>query len=189
MRLVRQILTPVREDTDNVTLTPPIASSSRLETAEKINLTTSEEEPSTVTPINLQASKSCCGQIRQALSCFTKTIPNDIHERTTELSSLSKEKSATVTFDDSQISSPRSQMSSHARTSSDNIQRKVAKEPILMTESSMPSDSKTEISKESNNDSTTPVNSPSSSTVVSADTTIVTKTKSNTKVTKKVVYM
>lgn len=177
MRLVRQILTPVREDTtDNVALTSPIASSSRLETVEKTNLTISKEE----------SSGQSGGQIRQALSCFAKTIPNDIHGRAAEesSSSLSKEKPLTVTFANSQISSTRSQMSSHARTNSDNIQRKVAKEPTLMTESPMPSDSKTE---ESN--PMTPVDFPSSSTIASADTTIVTKTKSNTKVTKKVAYI
>lgn len=192
MRLVRQILTLAHEDTtDNVVImTPPIASSSRIETAERTNLTLSKEGPSAVTPINLQASRRPCRQICQGLS--RHTISNVSQEKVAEIPSSSKEKLSTVTLNDSQPSSPRGQvcqtLSFRAKTHSDNnnnsdeVQRKDAKESVLITESSMPLDSKIEISDELN--PTTSVDSPSS-TITSADT-VVTKIKLNTKVTKRI---
>ncbi|XP_071638039.1 uncharacterized protein [Temnothorax longispinosus] len=206
MRLVRQILTSARKDTsDNVAPTSPIASSSRVEATEKTNVTIFQEEPSTVTSINLQASRSPRGQLRQT-SCHARIISNGTNGKATEgpSSSLAKEKPSTVTFINSQIPGSHGQicqtskdavasrgklscsdrlkrrLSLCARTNSDDVQRKATKEPILMTESSMPSDSKTEISEEPN--PTTPLDSPSSFTIASTDTTIETKTKMNTKI-------
>lgn len=186
---MRQILTSTREDTsDNVTLTSPIASSSRVETAEKATLTTSKEEPFKMTPINRQASRSPCRRIRQTLSSRAETNFHDTRGEATEGPSplLSKEKLSTVTFVDSQSSGQIRQTSSfHARINSDDVQGKAAKEPILMTnkQSSLPSDSKTEIVEEPN--SKTPIDIPSSSTITT-DTTIVSKTKLNIKVTKRI---
>jgi len=184
-------LTSTREDTsDNVALTSPIASSSRVETAEKTTSMISKEEPSSVTSSNLQASRSPRGQICQTSSSRTKTIFNDAQgEATEEPSSLLNKEKPTVTFVNSQTSNSGQihQIPSHTRTNYD-VQGKVKekKESILMTvaESSMPSDSKTEIIEELN--PTTPVDSPSSSTIMSADTTIVAKTNLSTKVTNRV---
>ncbi|XP_018317203.1 uncharacterized protein [Mycetomoellerius zeteki] len=186
LKLARQILTSAREDIcDNVILMPPIALSSRIETTEKATSIIPKEELSLMMPINLQTSRSPCGQICQTLSSHAISN-NDTHEKITEESnpSLSKEKSSTVTFMDSHISSPRDrihQIPCHMRTDSDNVQRKTTKETILMTvaESSMPSDSKTEIVEKSN--STMPIDSPSSSTITSTDTTIITKINFNKK--------
>ncbi|XP_036148313.1 kinesin-like protein KIF23 isoform X3 [Monomorium pharaonis] len=188
LRLVRHILTSVREETsDNVTLTSPIASSSRVETAEKATSIV-EEESSNVTPINLQVSGSTCEQIcPPSLSPCVETISNDIHDEkaTDGPSSLSKEKPmSTMTFVEPHISDSQYQ---NRRTSFrtianfNNIQRKVAEEPILITvkEFSISSDSKVEIAEEPN--PSMPVNFPSSSTNASIDT-IVTKTKLNTKI-------
>jgi len=183
-------LTSTHEDTsDNIALTPPIASSSRVEIAEKTSMI-SKEEPSSVTSSNLQASRSPRGQICQISSSRAKTIFNDAQgEATEELSSLLFKEKPTVTFVNSQISSSHQihQIPSHTRTNYD-VQEKVKekKESILMTdaESSMPLDSKTEIVEKLN--PTTPVDSLSSSTIMSADTTIVAKTNLSTKVTNKV---
>jgi len=184
-------LTSTHEDmSDNVALTPPIASSSRVETAEKTTSMISKEEPSSVTSSNLQASRSPRGQICQTSSSRARTIFNDTQgEATEELSSLFKEK-PTVIFVNSQTSSSHDQIHqipSHTRTNYD-VQGKVKekKESILMTvaESSMPLDSKIEIVEELN--PTTPVDCLSSSMIMSADTTIVAKTNLSTKVTNRV---
>ena len=182
MKLVKQILTSAREDTcDNVILMPPIAS--RIETTKKTTSIVPKKELSLMMPINLQTSRSPCGQMRQTL--FSRAIFNDTHEKTTEESnpSLSKEKSSTMTFMDSQNSSSRDrihQIPCHIRTDSNNVQRKTTKE-ILMTvaESSMFSDSKTKLIDKSN--SMTSIDS-SSSAIASTNTTIITKINFNKKV-------
>ncbi|XP_018058878.1 PREDICTED: kinesin-like protein KIF23, partial [Atta colombica] len=179
LKLVKQILTSAREDTcDNVILMPPIAS--RIETTKK---TTSipKKELSLMMPVNLQTSRSPCEQMRQTL--FSRAIFNDTHEKTTEKSnpSLSKEKSFTMTFMDSQNSSSRDrihQIPCHIRTDSNNVQRKTTKE-ILMTvaESSMFSDSKTKLIDKSN--SMTSIDS--SSSAIASTNTIITKINFNKK--------
>lgn len=183
MKLVKQILTSAREDTcGNVILMPPIAS--RIETTKKTTSIVPKKELSLMMPINLQTSRSPCGQMRQTL--FSRAISNDTHEKTTEElnPSLSKEKSSTMTFMDSQNSSSRDrihQIPCHIRTDSNNVQRKTTKETILMTvaESSMFSDSKTKIIDKSN--SMTSIDS-SSSAIASTNTTIITKINFNKKV-------
>lgn len=189
MRLVREILTSARKDAfDNIALTSPMASSSRIETMEKPNLIISKEEPSMVMSIDLQASRNSREQIRQMLSSHERTILNDTHEKVAEKpsSSLPKEKPSTVTFVNSQTSDLPDQicqkLSSRVRINSDDVQKRDTKEPILMTESSMPADSKTEISELN---PTTSVNS-SYVSIAPIDTTVVTETKLNTKVTKRV---
>ncbi|XP_011876469.1 PREDICTED: kinesin-like protein KIF23 isoform X2 [Vollenhovia emeryi] len=181
MRLVKQILTAREDTSDNVALSSPIASSSRIETAEKTNLTMLKEEPSVETSINLEASRWPRGQIRQALPCHATTVSNNTYEEIAETrnSSLAREKLSTVLID-SPTSGPRGQTcqtSSRAKTNSDNVLRKAAKEPILMAESSVPSDSKTEAEESK---PIALVDSPSSMTA-SADT-FVAKTKFNTKI-------
>ncbi|KYN13551.1 Kinesin-like protein KIF23 [Trachymyrmex cornetzi] len=184
LKLVRQILTSAREDTcDNDILIPPIALSSRIETTKKVTSIVPKKELSFMMPVNLQTSRSPCRQMRQTL--FSRAISNnDIHEKTTEEPnpSLSKEESSTMAFMDSQISSSRDrihQIPWHIRTDSDSVQRKTTKNTISMTvaESSMPSDSKTEIIEKSN--SMTPIDS-SSSTIASTNT-IITKINFNKK--------
>ncbi|XP_018355123.1 PREDICTED: kinesin-like protein KIF23 isoform X2 [Trachymyrmex septentrionalis] len=184
LKLVRQILTSAREDTcDNVILMPPIASSSRIESTKKATSIVPKKELSLMIPVNLQTSRSSCGQMRQTL-CSRAIFNNDTHEKPTEEPnpSLSKEKSSTMTFMDSQISSSRDrihQIPCHIRTDSDNVQRKTTKETILMTvaESTMLSDLKTKIIDKSN--SMTPIDS-SSSTIASTNT-IITKINFNKK--------
>lgn len=190
MRLARQILTSTHENTfDSVVLTSPMASSSKVDTREKVTLI-SKEESSLMTSDNLQASKSPREQIHQTSSSRARTITNDTHGKAAEgpSPSLSKEKPATVPFVDSQISNCRGQIHQiffHTRTNSD-THREAMEEPILMTvaESSMPLDSKTKIVEELN--SVTPIDSSLSSTIMSTDTTIVTKINFNTKVMKRV---
>lgn len=181
MRLVRQILTSAREEIiDNVVLTPPIASSSRVETTKNANLIISEEEPSLITSINFQATCSPREQIRQMLSRHARTIPNNTQDgKVTEKpsSSLSKEKPSTMTFNSQTSSQICQTLSFQTRINSDDVQKKDTKESILM-ESSMPSDFKTE--EELN--TTIPVDSPSSSNAP-VDPTIV---KLNTKVMKRI---
>lgn len=184
MRLVKQILTAARKDTfDNITLTSPMASSSRIETTEKTNLI-SKEKSSMVTSVDPQASGNSRGQIRRVLSYHERIVPNDTHGKVAKglSSSLSKEKPSTVTFN-SQTSDPPDQicqkLSFQAKISSDDVQKKDVKEPILITESSMPSDSKTEISEELNLTSVDSSSAP-------ADATIVSETKLNTKVIKRI---
>ncbi|KAG5327800.1 KIF23 protein, partial [Pseudoatta argentina] len=178
LKLVRQILTSVREDACDVILMPPITS--RIETTKKATSIIPKKELSLVMPVNLQTSKSSCRQMRQT---FSRAISNDTYEKTTKEPnpSLSKEKSSTMTFMDSQISSSRDrihQIPCHIRTDSDNVQRKTTKETILTgTESSMLSDSKTKIIDKSN--SITPIDS--SSTIASTNTTIITKINLNKK--------
>jgi len=190
LKLVRQILTSTHEDTsDNIVLTSPIASSSRVETTEKATLIISKEEPSSVTSSNLQASRSPRGQICQTSSSRARIIFNDAQgEATEESSSLLFKEKPTVTFVNSQTSSSHDQIPSHTRTNYDDVQGKAKekKESILMTvaKSSMPLGSKTEIVEELN--PTTLIDSPLSSTIVSADTTIVAKTNLSTKVMNKV---
>ncbi|KYN00192.1 hypothetical protein ALC62_09072, partial [Cyphomyrmex costatus] len=188
LKLVRQILTSTREDTcDNVTLTPPIASSSRIETKEKSTLIISKKKPSLMMPIDLQASKTSREHICQTLSSRARTISNnDTHEKIIEgpCLSSSKEKNSSMTFTNSPISSSCDQIrqkSCHTRTDSDNVQGKITNETILMTiaESSMPSDLKTEIVEKPN--SKILVDSPSSSIITSPDTTIITKVNCNKK--------
>ncbi|XP_011158511.1 kinesin-like protein KIF23 isoform X2 [Solenopsis invicta] len=179
LRLVGHILS--EDMSNNVTLTPPIASSSKIETMDKATLTIAKEESPTVTPINLQAS-STCEQICQTSSC-AKTIPNN-DGKITERSSLSLSKDSKMTFVDSQISDSQNQIHQTlfcATGNSNNSQKKVAKEPILtiVREFSTPLDSKIKI-EESN--PSTPVDFLSSSTNVTTDTTIVTKSKLNFKV-------
>lgn len=186
MRMVKQILTSAHKDTfDNIILTSPIASSSRIETMDKTNLIISKEEPSMTTSIDLQASRNSRRQICQVLSCHERSILNDTHEKVAEKPSSSpKEKTSTVTLVSSQISDPPDQicqkLSSRARINSDDVKKKNAKEAILMTESFIPVDSKTEISE------LNPTTSVDSSSIALADTTVVTETKLNTKVTKRV---
>jgi len=183
-------LTSTHEDTsNNVALTPPIASSSRVETAEKTTLMISKEEPFSVTSSNLQASRSPRGQICQTSSSRARTIFNDVQEATEEPSSLLFKGKPTVTFVNSQISSSHDQIHqipSHTRTNYDVQEKAKEKESILMTvtESSMPLDSKIKIVEKLN--PMTPVESPSSSTITSADTTIVVKTNLSIKVTNRV---
>ncbi|KAG5347385.1 KIF23 protein, partial [Acromyrmex charruanus] len=178
LKLVRQILTSAREDACDVILMPPITS--RIETTKKATSIIPKKELSLVMPVNLQTSKSSCRQMRQT---FSRAISNDIYEKTTKEPnpSLSKEKSSTMTFMDSQISSSRDrihQIPCHIRTDSDNVQRKTTKETILTgAESSMLSDSKTKIIDKSN--SITPIDS--SSTIASTNTTIITKINFNKK--------
>ncbi|KAG5342720.1 KIF23 protein, partial [Acromyrmex heyeri] len=131
LKLVRQILTSAREDACDVILMPPITS--RIETTKKATSIIPKKELSLVMPVNLQTSKSSCRQMRQT---FSRAISNDTYEKTTKEPnpSLSKEKSSTMTFMDSQISSSRDrihQIPCHIRTDSDNVQRKTTKETIL----------------------------------------------------------
>ncbi|XP_011051518.1 PREDICTED: kinesin-like protein KIF23 [Acromyrmex echinatior] len=180
LKLVRQILTSAREDTCDVILMPPITS--RIKTTKKATSIVPKKELSLMMPVNLQTSKSSCRQMRQTL--FSRAISNDTYEKITKEPnpSLSKEKSSTMTFMDSQISSSCDrihQIPCHIRTDSDNVQRKTTKETILtVAESSMLSNSKTKIIDKSN--SITPIDS-SSSTIASTNTTIITKIKFNKK--------
>lgn len=169
---------------DNIALTPPIASSSKVETMEKATLT-SKKEPVRLTPINLQASKNPYRRISQTLSSRAETNLHDTCGEATEGPSASLSKEKPSTFVDSQTSGQTCQTSSfHARINSDDVQGKAAKESMTIKESSLPSDSKTKIAEEPN--STTLVDIPSSSTITLTDTTIVNKTKLNIKVTKRI---
>ncbi|KAL6259806.1 hypothetical protein P5V15_009717 [Pogonomyrmex californicus] len=189
LRIVKQILTSTREDTsDNVNL--PVASSTRIEATEETILTTSKDKPST--SINPQVSKnSCWHQIHQTCS-RAGTNSNDIPKKTTEQPgpSTMKDKSSSAMSIGSHISKiSRDQIRQTsplcAKTNSNDVQEKPVKEPDLTTikEHSVTSDSKTKVSEKLN--STTSIDSLSSSAITSLNTTITIKTKSDTKIAKK----